>query len=95
MLIIGAETASVPTRCSRFRLMTGFDRFSRPITPLRRHPSSLPAVAACTDLEAHSVEVPADSCAVTIGRTAVTGAKPDASLSITAGSVIEGLLAQG
>ncbi len=44
MLIIGAETASVPTRCSRFRLMTGFDRFSRPITPLRRHPSSIGAV---------------------------------------------------
>jgi hypothetical protein len=34
----------VPTRCSRFRLMTGFDRFSRPITPLRRYPSSIGAV---------------------------------------------------
>jgi hypothetical protein len=46
--VVTAElSAGTSTECasaSRFRLMTGFDRFSRPITPLRRYPSSIGAV---------------------------------------------------
>jgi hypothetical protein len=54
MLIIipanGSETASVPSRCKPFSAMTGFDRFSGPIT--RGNPRFVPIDAVVGEARA-------------------------------------------